>query len=107
MRVAGMRLILGEEFAYARIINIRPIDALQDGAIAVHKLLWIHSWFEIEPEIEVISVAVGHDAAFLLQPAIQLRPRKGLQQANHGERDGALLNEFHLPVENVRRIIIE
>src|SRR5437879_1765457 len=107
MRAARMRLILGEEFAYPRVINIRPIDALQDGAIAIHKPLRIHSWLEIEPEIKVISVAVAHDAAFLLQPAIQLRPRKGLQQPDHGERDSALLNELHLPVESVIRLVIE
>ena len=78
MRVAGMRLILGEEFADARVINIGAIDALQDGAIAFHKPLRIHTRLEIEPQIEIVSVAVAYDAAFLLQPAIELRFPEGL-----------------------------
>src|SRR4029077_9963386 len=97
---ARMRLILREELAHARVINIGPIDALQDGAIAVHKPLSIHTRFEIEPQIEIVPVAIAYDAAFLLQPAIELRTRKRLQQADHGERNGALLNELHLPVED-------
>src|SRR5579863_7652366 len=107
MRVAGMRLVLGEEFTHASVINIGPIDTLQDGAIAVQKPLSIHTRFEIEPQIEIVSVAIAYDAAFLLQPAIELSPRKRLQQANHGERNGALLNELHLPVEDVVGIVIE
>src|SRR5580700_960303 len=107
MRVAGMRLILGEKFAHARVINIGPIDALQDGAIAFHKQLRIHTRLEIEPQIKIVSVAVAYDAAFLLQPAIKLGARKSLQQADHGQRDGALLNELHLAVEDVVRIVIE
>src|SRR4029077_4168641 len=108
MRVAaGMRLILGEEFAHARVINIGPIDALQVGAIAVHKPLSIHTRFEIEPQIEIVSVAIAYDAAFLLQPAIELSTRKRLQQSDHGKRDGAFLNELHLPIEDVVGIVIE
>src|SRR3984893_17821173 len=108
MRVsAGMWLILREEFTHASVINIGPIDALQDRAIAIHKPLSIHTRFEIEPQIEIVSVAIAYDAAFLLQPAIELSARKRLQQADHRERDGALLNELHLPIEDVVGIVIE
>src|SRR4029077_18802360 len=104
---ARMRLILREELAHARVINIGPIDTLQDGAVAVHKPLRIHARFEIEPQIEIVSVAIAYNAAFLLQSAIELGTRKRLKYPAHGKRDGALLNELHLPIEDVVGIVIE
>ena len=83
------------------------IDLLQDRAVAFDQTLRVHARNVVEPEVEVVAVAVAQEAAFFLQPAIELRARQGLQQAHHGQRNRAVANEIHLAVEDVVGIVVE
>jgi hypothetical protein len=89
------------------IVGVRSVDSLQYRAIPVQQALHGHCRNETQIAADVVSICVADKASFVLQPPVELRTWKCLEKPYHCDWEGALLDEFDLPVEYIIRIAIE
>ena len=102
-----IRIVSPHKFAHTRIVGLLIVDTLQNGSVAFYQLAGVHLWHVVQFGARAVSITRLQQAAFVQQPAVELRARQRLLQAHHPEGDRTFLDEANLAIKDIVFIEIE
>ena len=101
------RVILAQEGEHAFVISLGGINLRQELAITLPQRFEPHLGDDVGRAIHIIAGHFVHQATFLLHALVKPCPGRGLQQADHGGDNAALLDEIDLLLEDGGRIVVK